>query len=149
MPRIKRDENQQDTDLEAVVETKTFPITLYKVSKEWINNLYLEMKRTIMSQALETECPKEFLDALNGLELHFSDLAEISLEYHKKGAKEAEKTVIHEAVFQENLASAATTDEAVEAATEEVAQGAAEQAAEAAPAAAESAEAPKPAAPEA
>lgn len=62
--------------------TKAFPVTLYKVSREWIKNLFDEMKRNIMAQAINNDCPKHFLAELNGIELDFSDDARIKLITH-------------------------------------------------------------------
>lgn len=61
------------------VTLKAFPVTMYKVTKEWIKNLFDEMKRTMMAQAIVHDCPKEFLAGLNALELDFSEDTRIKL----------------------------------------------------------------------
>lgn len=86
-----------------VLETKNFPITLYRVSKEWIHNLYLEMRRTMMAKAIEYDAPKEFLSYVNHLELHFSQNAEITLEYN--GPEASETVVVSRSPIEENPAS--------------------------------------------
>lgn len=123
--------NPQTSQNTAVLGTKTFPITLYRVSKEWIANMYLEMKRTVMAQAIATDCPKEFLEHLNGLELHFNDSAQISLKFHKKTeeGEEVSETIINEEVFKQNVASQATQAPEEPEQTEEPAAEAAEEAA--------------------
>lgn len=61
--------------------TTIFPVVMYKVSKEWIDNLFNEIKRTVMTRAIECDCSKEFLADLNELELQFSNDANICVQF--------------------------------------------------------------------
>ncbi len=69
------DENNKDA------KTTIFPVTMLKVSKEWVDNLFNEIKRTVMTKAISCDCSKEFLASLNELNLTFSDDAKIHVSF--------------------------------------------------------------------
>ncbi len=69
-------EEEQSVSPDNIMVTKSAPITLYKVSHEWLNNLMAKMKSEVMGKAIEHRCPPEFLDSVNSIELDIGDNSE-------------------------------------------------------------------------
>lgn len=69
----------------------SFPVVLYKVSRDWINTLFHEFKQTVMSKALENDCSKDFLKNLNELNLDFTDESKIKVNFSHQLAEKQEE----------------------------------------------------------
>ena len=63
------------------VEPKVLPVEVYQVSRDWIHNLFCEVKRQVLSRAILADCSKDFLVGVNDLEISFTDDLEVLVDF--------------------------------------------------------------------
>lgn len=78
-----------DKKTHEATETNIFPIAVFTVSKEWMQNLFAEVKQAIMDKAITHDCPKAFLGELNSLQLDFSNPKKIALTFPEQSSSHA------------------------------------------------------------
>ena len=63
--------------------TTVFPVHMFKVSREWIDILFNEIKKSVMTKAIAANCDKNFLGLLNEMELVITDDAKVNVKFGK------------------------------------------------------------------
>lgn len=61
--------------------TTVFPVRMYQVCEGWIYNLFNEIKRTVITQAVNSQCPSSFIASINELRLSIHNDSTVKLEF--------------------------------------------------------------------
>ena len=61
--------------------TTIFPVKMFKVSREWIDIMFGEIKKTVMTKAISGNCSKDFLADLNEMALVISEDSRVSVKF--------------------------------------------------------------------
>ncbi|MBX7148052.1 hypothetical protein K1X76_03125 [bacterium] len=59
--------------------TTVFPVHMFKVSREWIDILFTEIKKNVMTKAISHQCSNEFLALLNEMSLSITNDAKVNV----------------------------------------------------------------------